>query len=265
MSRLFGKHGVYGNRSIARQAAQEGVSMRFRSALFPILFLGSFLAVLFSPRAGAQQEYVPRFNAYAGYAFLDSPGIGLFENGFHFQAGVNPRTWYTLGFDYSIATGDLTLTPNLLTTSLRQQLGAELAQLAAAGLLPPGFTLAVPTHSRTQTFAAGPQLAYRHFTRFTLFVRPSFGAIHEVTTPHPRDPISAAIAQQLAPSGQVTDWTWFGGFGGGVDYLFTRHIAVRVQADLVWNHLFSNLLQNGRWTTRFSVGPAFNFGKNIVK
>ena len=50
-----------------------------------------------------------------------------------------------------------------------------------------------------------------------------------------------------------------------MDYLFTRHIAVRVQADLVWNYLFSNLLQNGRWTTRFSVGPAFNFGKNIVQ
>lgn len=60
-------------------------------------------------------------------------------------------------------------------------------------------------------------------------------------------------------------WSRFGGFGGGVDYLLTRHIAVSVQADLVRNHLFGNLLQNGRWTTRFSVGPAFNFGKNIVQ
>jgi len=177
--------------------------MRFRSAFVPMILF--FLALLLSPRARAQQEYVTRFDAFAGYAFLDSPGIGLFENGFHFQAGIRPKTWYSLGFDYSIAAGDLTLTPNLLTTALRQQLGAQLTQLAAAGLLPPGFTLAVPTHSRTQTFAAGPQLSYRRFTKFTLFVRPSFGAIHEVATPHPRDPISAAIAQQLAPSGQVTD------------------------------------------------------------
>lgn len=235
--------------------------MRIRT----VLFLAILLSVLEVPRARAQQEYVTRFDAFTGYTFLDSPGIGLFENGFHFQAGVRPKTWYSLGFDYSIAAGDLTLRANELTTPLQQQLGAQLAQLAAAGLLPPGFTLAVPTHSRTQTFAAGPQLSYRHFSKVTLFVRPSFGAIHEVATPHPRDPISAAIARQLAPSGQVTDWTWFGGFGGGFDYLFTRHLGVRVQSDLVWNHLFNDLLQNGRWTVRFSVGPCFNFGKNIVR
>ena len=236
--------------------------MRIRTVPF-------LLAILFStllpPLARAQQEYVTRFDAFTGYTFLDSPGINLFENGFHFQAGVRPKTWYSLGFDYSIAAGDLTLRANQLTTPLQQQLGAQLAQLAAAGLLPPGFTLAVPTHSRTQTFAAGPQLSYRHFSKVTLFARPSFGAIHEVATPHPRDPISAAIARQLAPSGQVTDWTWFGGFGGGVDYLFTRHLGVRIQSDLVWNHLFNDLLQNGRWTVRFSVGPCFHFGKNIVK
>jgi hypothetical protein len=236
--------------------------MRSRVVLF--LAVLSF-ALLASPRAHAQQEYVTRFDAFAGYTFLDSPSLGLFENGFHGQVGVRPKTWYSLGFDYSISAGDATLRPSELTTSLQQQLGAQLAQLAAAGLLPPGFTLAVPTHSRTQTFAAGPQLAYRHFTKFTLFIRPSFGAIYEVATPHPRDPISASVANQLAPSGQVTDWTWFGGFGGGVDYLFTRHLGVRVQSDLVWDHLFGSFLQNGRWTVRFSVGPAFNFGKNIVK
>ena len=215
--------------------------------------------------AFGQQEYVSRYDAFAGYTFLDSPHVGLFENGFQFQAGVRPKTWYSLGFDYSISSGDLTLTPNLLTNALQQQLALQLQQLATAGLLPAGFTLSVPAHSRTQTFAAGPQLAYRHLSKITLFVRPSVGAIREVATPHPTNAIAAAIAKQLVPSGQKTDWTAFYGFGGGADVLFSKHVGLRVQADLVYDHLFSDLLKDGRFTTRFSIGPCFNFGKNIVK
>jgi hypothetical protein len=222
------------------------------------------LVVLTSPVFG-QQEYVSRYDVFAGYSFLNSPSVSLFENGFEFQIGVRPKTWYSLGFDYSISAGDLNLTPDLLTPELQLQLGAQLRQLAAAGLLPPGFALSVPTHSRTQTFAAGPQFSYRRFSQITLFVRPSIGAIYEVATPHPADPIAAGIAAQLAPSGDKTDWTGFYGFGGGADLLFSKHLAMRVQADLVHDHLFSDLLQKSRWTSRFSVGPAFNFGRNIVK
>ncbi|MCU1311729.1 MAG: hypothetical protein JWO20_2854 [Candidatus Angelobacter sp.] len=222
------------------------------------------LVALTSPALG-QQEYVSRYDVFAGYSFLNSPSVGLFENGFEFQIGVRPKTWYSLGFDYSISAGDLNLTPDLLTPALQLQLGTQLQQLAAAGLLPPGFSLSVPTHSRTQTFAAGPQFSYRRLSQITLFVRPSIGAIYEVATPHPADPIATAIAAQLAPSGNKTDWTGFYGFGGGADLLFSKHLAVRVQADLVHDHLFSDLLQKSRWTTRFSVGPAFNFGRNIVK
>jgi hypothetical protein len=229
-----------------------------------LLIFNAALLFTASPTFG-QQTYVSRFDAFAGYTFLDSPRVGLFENGFQFQAGVRPTTWYSIGFDYSISSGDLTLTPNLLTPALQQQLGAELQQLASMGLLPPGYMLIVPAHSKTQTFAAGPQLAYRHFSKVTLFVRPSIGAIREVATPHPTDPIAAGVAMQLAPGGQKTDWTPFYGVGGGVDFLFSKHVGVRVQADFVYDHLFSDILQNGRFTTRFSVGPCFNFGKNIKK
>ena len=230
----------------------------------PLLMFTAISLFMTSPTFG-QQAYVSRYDAFAGYTFLDSPHVGLFENGFQFQVGVRPRTWFSLGFDYSISVGDLALTPNLLTSALQQQLGAQLQQLAAEGLLPTGYMLSVPTHSRTQTFAAGPQLAYRHFAKVTLFVRPSIGAIREVATPHPADPIAAGIAMQLAPSGQKTDWTGFYGVGGGVDLLFSKHVGVRVQADVVYDHLFSDLLKNGRVTARFSVGPCFNFGKNIVR
>ncbi|HUI41974.1 MAG TPA: hypothetical protein VL523_08400, partial [Terriglobia bacterium] len=99
----------------------------------------------------------------------------------------------------------------------------------------------------------------------TLFLRPDLGAIHEVATPMPGDPIAKGIVAQLAPSGKKTDWTPFYGFGGGVDFLFSKHVGLRVQSDLVYDHLFNDLLKDGRLTVRFSVGPIFNFGKNIKK
>jgi hypothetical protein len=111
----------------------------------------------------------------------------------------------------------------------------------------------------------GPQLAYRHFKAVTLFVRPAFGAMRELATPHAQDPIATAIALQLAPTGKKLDWTPFYGFGGGTDLLFSKHVALRVQADLVYDHLFSDILRNGRRTVRLSIGPAFNFGRNIAE
>jgi len=241
----------------------EGQTHARHAARF-LLMLALGLTLLASPAVG-QQTYVTRYDLFAGYTFLDSPHVSLFENGFHFQIGVRPKTWYSLGFDYSVSEGNLTLTPNLLTTTLQQQLGAELQALKAAGELPPGYALVVPAHSVTQTFAAGPQLAYRHFTNMTLFLRPDLGAIHEAATPQPKsgDLIAQGVVQQLAPSGKKTDWTPFYGFGGGADFLFSKHIGLRVQSDLVYDHLFNDLLKDGRFTVRFSVGPIFNFGKNI--
>jgi hypothetical protein len=219
------------------------------------LILALALLVVCAP-ALAQQTYVSQFDAYIGYAFLNSPSISLFQNGFHFQVGWNPKTWTAIGFDYSRATGDLTLVPNLLLPSLQQALAAQ---------VPPGYTLSVPTSAITQTFAAGPQLVIRHWKPITLFVRPSIGAVHEQATPHPGDPIAAAIVAQLAPSGKKTDWVAFYGAGGGVDFNLHRHFGLRVQVDVVHDYLFSDLLALSRNTVRFSVGPSFRFGKNIVR
>src|SRR5208283_4500290 len=95
-----------------------------------------------SLRAYGQQSYVSRYDLFAGYTFLDSPHVSLFENGFHLQAGVRPKTWYSLGFDYSISGGDLTLTPGLLTPAWQEQLGGLLQELALLGQLPAGYTVA---------------------------------------------------------------------------------------------------------------------------
>ncbi len=214
--------------------------------------------------AYGQQDYVGRFDLYNGFTWFDSPSAKLQERGYHLQAGINMRTWLALGFDYSVVTGTLTLTPDLLKPALDAQIAAQLQPLIAAGVIPANYQLAVRTGSTTQTFAAGPQFEYRHFQRVTLFIRPSIGAIYESATPHPADPVAAAIVAQLAPSGKKTDWEAFYGFGGGADLNFWRYFAVRLQADFVHNDLFTDILKSSRNTVRLSIGPAFHFGHNIV-
>ena len=253
---------------MSAEKTNHSTSATIRSCTLPtIVMLSIFVLLLALPLSG-QQTYVTRFDAYGGYAFLDSPHVNLFENGFSTQAGVRVRKWVSIGIDYSFAKGDLTITPDLLLPSLQASLGAQLAALVAAKQIPATYTLSVPAHSTTQTFAFGPQLAYRHYSRVTLFLRPVFaGIIHETATPtpNPADPIATAIVAQLAPSGKKTDHVMFVGFGGGVDIIFNHHFSWRTQADLVYDHLFNDLLKDGRFTTRFSVGPAFNFGRNIAK
>jgi hypothetical protein len=235
--------------------------MSFRKPLLSTAVL-AMLAV--SPVCAQRaQEYIARYDAFVGYTFLNSPKVDLFENGVHAQVGIRPKTWYSLGFDYSVAKGDLMITPDLLLPSIQQTLSGQLGALAAAGRLPAGYKLAVTTSSRTQTFAAGPQLAFRKWKHATLLLRPSMGLIHEVATPKPGDAIATGIVHSLAPEGKKTNVTPFFGVGGGVDFLLSKHFAWRVQADLVYDHLFNDLLRDGRMTVRFSVGPTFNFGKNI--
>src|SRR5262249_12336917 len=161
------------------------------------------------------------------FTYLDSSNISLAQRGFHFQSGFRPRRWLSLGFDYSVSTGHSDITPSELTTQLQQQLGAVLAGLAAAGQIPAGYSLVVPFESTTQTFPAGPQLDFHHFLKATLSLRPSIGEIHEDATLRPADPIAGAIARQLAPSGEKTDWTAFYGFGGGATFRITPHFGIR--------------------------------------
>ncbi len=221
------------------------------------------LALLLAGQARGEQSYVGRFDAFGGYSYLSSRHIDLTERGFHIQTGVRARRWLTFGFDYSRFTGHTALVPSLMTTEIQDRLRALFAQLAAAGRLPAGYTLSVPIDSTTDTFAAGPQVAFRHWQAITLFVRPAFGAIHETAIPKPGDPIAQAVVNQLAPSGKAVDWVAFYGFGGGVDLNITPHFAIKVQGDFVRDHLFADLLKDSRNSVRFSIGPSFQFGKDV--
>jgi hypothetical protein len=240
------------------------------TALFGIprtVWVALALLALTALPALSQQTYVTRFDAYAGFGYLNSPLIGLAENGVHLQGGVRVARWLSLGVDYTRATGDVTLTPNLLVPAEQQVLNAQIAGLIAAKLLPSTYALAVPAHSTTTSITGGPQFSCRHWKPITLFIRPDLGAMLEDAAPHPvaGDSFAAAVAASLAPSGVKHDRVMYYGFGGGIDFNLTNHFALRVQADLVHDHLFDDLLKDSRNTVRFSIGPAFNFGSNIAK
>jgi hypothetical protein len=229
------------------------------------LAVPAVLLTLAAVSAHAQPSYVGRFDAYAGFADIDSPALGLDEhNGFHAQAGWNPKLWLSLGGDYSEGSGSEMLTTDLLPAATQAMVNAAQQQYIAFGLLPASYHLAVPTDASTQTFAAGPQLACRHFSRVTFFLRPSLGALRERAVPHPADPFQTVIVAGLAPAGFKRDWTGFYGIGGGGELALSKHFALRAQMDFVYNHPFNDILANGRWTFRYSVGPSFHFGKNTT-
>ncbi len=230
----------------------------FACAIFTVSFL---LATI----AAAQQTQLKRYDLYVGFADLNSPALGLNQTGVHTQFGVNERNWYAIGFDYSASSGSTVLKPDLLPVTLQQQLAPIIEAYILAGVVPPTYQLTLPAHIMTQSLAAGPQFAYRHFRRVTLFVRPSVGAFRLAATPHPGDPVATTISQALVPSGHKVDWTGFYGFGGGDEILLTPHFGVRSQMDVVYNHPFNDILANGFWTMRYSVGLNIHAGKNILK
>src|SRR3954462_15976330 len=94
------------------------------------LFLTLSIALLLlTPLAFGQQAHVAGYDFNAGYGFLDGPRIGLFENGVQMQIGIRPKTWYSVGSDYSYSRGDLSITPDVLPDALQTSLKGTLGQL----------------------------------------------------------------------------------------------------------------------------------------
>lgn len=195
-----------------------------------------FAVCLFSPLllasiALGQQDYVAKYDVYTGFMYLNSPGLNLGETGFHTQFGTNPSKWYSMGFDFSTGAGNTALTTGMMKPSVQQQIAAQLA--------PIGLTLAaiqpVPERSRTQTYAMGPQVNYRHFRKFTFSIHPSAGVIHEDATPNDAGLsfIDKMLVAQLAPTGTKAQWIGFYGFGGGIDFNVAHHFGLRMTADFV--------------------------------
>ncbi len=222
--------------------------------------------VLTSLTCFSQQDYVNRFDVFGGYSYFSTPSLNLVQNGFNTEFGYNWKTWLALGFDFSVFQGDNTIVPNMLTPALQTTLSQQIAYLQSVGQLPPGYQLRMPTSSTTYTYSAGPQINFRHFKPVTFFIRPALGSLHEVASLHPQDPFATQVAVVLAgPGMQKTDTVVFYGFGGGLDFNVTKHFGLRTAADYVHYSMFSNTLGSSQNTVRWSIGPTFRFGGNIVK
>jgi hypothetical protein len=226
---------------------------RFGRAVLPLLAALVLFAAVCCP---AQQSYIGKYDAYVGFSDINAPFVNnLNQPGFNTQVGISTNRWLASGFDFSKETGTGPLTANLLPANLQQELAAE---------LPPGYTLSIPTDVTIQTFAGGSQLVYRHFSKATILIHPALCAVRVSATPHPTDPISTAVVAVLVPSGKKLDWTGGYGIGGGVELRVSKHLSARMQTDAIWTHPINDILANGGWIYRFSVGPAFHFGRNIA-
>ncbi len=211
--------------------------------------------IFVSLAAVAQQDYVGRFDVTGGFSYLAEPKLNLAERGLNGQAGINVTRWLALGADYNYFWGHSTLYPSQLTTD---------KQLALAPLLALGQPIFVPFDSNTWTFAAGPQLNYRHFKSVTLFVRPVLGVMHEQVTLKPTNLASTlAVTGLLGATNKKDDTATFYGFGGGFDLNLTKHFRIRAQSDFVHVFLFKGTLASSRNAARVSIGPAFSFGGNV--
>ena len=231
------------------------------------LFVVMVFVLVASLSGFAQQNYVGRWEAYTGYSFFQTPSLNLFQNGFNGEFGTNVTPWLAMGFDFSVFQGSNSLTPSMLSNGVQQELVQTITGGMEAGLIPPGYRLTgVPSTSTTYTYSAGPQINIRHFKQVTFFVRPALGALHESASLSPGDPVTKALVVGLVGSSlHKSDTVVFYGFGGGMDFNFSQHFSISTAADLVHYDMFSGLLNGGRNTVRFSIGPKFHFGQNIVK
>jgi hypothetical protein len=227
---------------------------RLGTAMLPLL---AFVCLLAGTRCSAQREYIGRYDLSVGFSDINAPFVNnLNQVGFDTQIGVVHNRWLASGFDYSNQTGTTALTANLLPKTIQMEL--------AAGL-PAGYTLHLPTDITIQTFSAGTQLTWRHFAGTPIFIHPVISAFHIDATPKPGDPVAAAVVKLLVPSGKKSDTAGGYGIGGGTDLHLTKHFSARMQLDVAWCHPVNDILANGGWIYRFSVGPAFHFGHDINK
>jgi hypothetical protein len=237
------------------------------------LLVALFVFLTQLPAAFAQQDYIGRYDLYTGFSDLYTPNLNkINQKGFHLQAGINNNRWLSTGFDYSIQTGNTSLVPSFASPAIVagiMQLYELYGLTGGAEGLPPTYAVDVPLSATTQTFTAGSQLNYRHFSKVTFFIRPSLAAFRLEATPHPRNANDATVVgaleltNVLTPQGTITDWTGAYGVGGGVEFALARHFGVRAQLDAVWNHPFNYVVADGGWSYRYSIGPSFHFGRNI--
>jgi opacity protein-like surface antigen len=219
------------------------------------------LALFFCLPAFAQQETsINRYTVYTGFDYFNNPGLSLSQRGFDVDYGVTIKPWVALGMDFS-ASGN-SIGGGNGTISAASTIYAPILIAAAPKGAPSPSSVRVPFTSTSYTFAVGPQFYWRKFRRVTFLGRPGLGAIHAAADVSLPTPLAGLLNQLGAPvpSAHQTDTRLFFGLGGGVDFNVSQHVALRVTADWINTHLFSNLLTDRQNFVRITIGPTFRWG-----
>lgn len=222
------------------------------------LFFGLEILIICLP-ASAQQIDLNHYTLFTGFDYMISPARNLTERGFETDFGVTVKPWLALGADFG-AMGDGIISG---AGTINGSETVYAPPINGSGLIPGGAnSISVAFTSTTYTFAAGPQFYLRKWEKITLFARPGFGGIHEkadIAFPPALVPLFTFL-QVPIPNSHQSDTQLFFGLGGGFDVNVSKQVGIRVAADWVNTHLFSNLLAQRQNYVRFSLGPTFRWG-----
>lgn len=218
----------------------------------------AFLLVTSALNCFSQQTDIRAYSVIPMFTYFSTPSLNLSTRGFNGDLAHNVRPWLSLGFDYSTSSGNSSLLPSSLNAATYAKL-----KYALGGTVPPG--LAVPYGTSITTFQAGPQVNIRKLKKFTFGVRPALGILHAKFQANPSLATAPLVAGLLGGKLSAADNAVFYGFGGSVTWEATPHFGLRCAADLAHYNFFGAMLNGGRNTVRFSVGPKFSFGRNIVR
>lgn len=132
------------------------------------------------------------------------------------------------------------------SASMAYNVNSWLSGVADFGGYTNGNVLNSGASGTLSTYLFGPRVSYRHFARITPFGQVLFGVTH-------------ANANTFDTNSSQTGFTM--AVGGGVDYAFTRHIALRpVQADyLMTRFAVATSSTQSQNNVRISTGFVFRF------
>ena len=215
------------------------------------------------PAAAQDDVRINRYTVYTGFDYMTAPGLSLTQRGFDTDFGVTVKPWLGLGVDFSAAgTGIISGGGTINGTSTTYA-----PALIAAGQIFPGVPapndINVSFKSTTYTMAVGSQFYIRKLKKVTFLIRPGLGAIHASVDLN-LDPRLGGLFQSLnlpVPSRHQSDTTYFVGLGGGFDYNISRRMGLRVTADWINAHLYSDILTDRQNYFRFTIGPTWKWGQ----
>jgi opacity protein-like surface antigen len=226
-----------------------------------ILILSSVLLFLCLPAFAQQDISINRYTLYTGFDYFNNPGLSLSQRGFDTDFGVTVKPWLGLGADFSAAGNSIISGGGTINGS--STIYAPLLTGAAALGAPPPSSVNVAFTSTSYTFAVGGQFYWRKWPMITFLGRPGLGVIHataNINLPPQLDGLLGELGAKV-PSAHQTDTQFFFGLGGGFDLNLSKRVGLRVTADWINTHLYSDILVNRQNFLRLTIGPTFRWGR----